>query len=180
MLVLLSGAAKIEASDATSSRTREIGKVEPGDVVGEVAFFTSARRTASVVATEDGEVLHIDAARMRRVAQRFPKIAAKVYANLAQLLGRQGRANDATDLRGRQLRGRGSGSDLADIGRVSPCCVSRLSSTFWFTLSSIVVHTLAVLRSSVSIRIPFARHISPPTLARSENVARLNSLSLLL
>jgi uncharacterized protein len=87
MLVLLSGAARIEASDAASSRTREIGKVEPGDVVGEVAFFTSARRTASVVATEDGEVLRIDAARMRRVAQRFPKIAAKVYANLAQLLG---------------------------------------------------------------------------------------------
>ncbi len=87
MLVLLSGAARIEASDAASSRTREIGKVEPGDVVGEVAFFTSARRTASVVATEDGEVLRIDAPRMRRVAQRFPKIAAKVYANLAQLLG---------------------------------------------------------------------------------------------
>ncbi len=69
------------------ARTREIGKVEPGDVVGEVAFFTSARRTASVVATEDGEYLRIDAPRMRRVAQRFPKIAAKVYANLAQLLG---------------------------------------------------------------------------------------------
>jgi predicted RND superfamily exporter protein len=87
MLVLLSGAAKIEASDATSTRTREIGKVEPGDVVGEVAFFTAARRTASVVSTEGGEVLRIDAARMRRVAQRFPKTAAKVYANLAQLLG---------------------------------------------------------------------------------------------
>ena len=87
MLVLLSGAARIEASDAASTRTREIGKVEPGDVIGEVAFFTAARRTASVVATEDGEALRIDAARMRRVATRFPKTASKVYANLAQLLG---------------------------------------------------------------------------------------------
>jgi CRP-like cAMP-binding protein len=56
-------------------------------VVGEVAFFTRAKRTASVVATADGEALRIDAARMRRVATRFPRIAAKVYANLAQLLG---------------------------------------------------------------------------------------------
>jgi hypothetical protein len=87
LLVLLSGAARIEASDALSGRTREIGMVEPGDVVGEVAFFTNARRTASVIATEDGEALHIDAPRMRRVAARFPKIAAKVYANLAQLMG---------------------------------------------------------------------------------------------
>ena len=87
MLVLLSGAARIEASDAASGRTREIGKVAPGDVVGEVAFFTKARRTASIIATEGGETLHIDAARMRRVAARYPKIAAKVYANLAELMG---------------------------------------------------------------------------------------------
>jgi CRP-like cAMP-binding protein len=87
MLVLLSGAARIEASDAASARTREIAKVEPGDVVGEVAFFTKARRTASVISTGDGEVLRIDAPQMRRVAARNPKIAAKVYANLAQLLG---------------------------------------------------------------------------------------------
>jgi predicted RND superfamily exporter protein len=87
LIVLLSGAARIEASDAASARTREIGQVRPGDVIGEVAFFTNARRTASIIATADGESLHIDAPRMRRVAARFPKIAAKVYANLAQLLG---------------------------------------------------------------------------------------------
>jgi hypothetical protein len=87
LLVLLSGAARIEASDAASGRTREIGLVGPGDVVGEVAFFTNARRTASIVATADSESLRIDAPRMRRVAERFPKIATKVYANLAQLMG---------------------------------------------------------------------------------------------
>ena len=87
LLVLLRGGALIEASDPATGRTREIGKVVPGDVVGEVAFFTKARRTASIIATEDGETLHIDAPRMRRVAARFPKIAAKVYENLAQLMG---------------------------------------------------------------------------------------------
>jgi predicted RND superfamily exporter protein len=87
LLVLLSGGARIEASDQATGRTREIGMVAPGDVVGEVAFFTKARRTASIIATEDGEILHIDAPRMRRVAARFPKIAAKVYENLAALMG---------------------------------------------------------------------------------------------
>jgi hypothetical protein len=87
MLVLLSGGARIEASDTATGRTREIGMVAPGDVVGEVAFFTKARRTASIIATADGETLHIDAARMRRVAARYPKIAAQVYANLAELMG---------------------------------------------------------------------------------------------
>jgi predicted RND superfamily exporter protein len=87
MLVLLSGGALIQAADAASGRTRDIANVEPGDVVGEVAFFTKTRRTASVISTQDGEVLRIDAPRMRRVAARFPKIAAKVYANLGQLLG---------------------------------------------------------------------------------------------
>ena len=87
IMVFLRGSGRVVAEDEASGKIREIRKIELGGVVGEVGFFTGGTRSASIIASEDVEVLQIDGPRLERVQQRFPKIASKLYYNLSRLLG---------------------------------------------------------------------------------------------
>lgn len=87
IMVFLRGSGRVVAQDKNESKIREIRKIRPGGVIGEVGFFGDGRRSASIIASEDVEVLQIDGPRLERVQRRFPKVASKLYYNLSQLLG---------------------------------------------------------------------------------------------
>ena len=87
VLVFLRGSGRVVVGTEAEGNLREIRKIRPGGVIGEVGFFTGERRSASVIASEEVEVLQIDGSRLERVQKRFPKVAAKLYYNLSQLLG---------------------------------------------------------------------------------------------
>lgn len=88
MFLLLKGRAEVVLKDGRSSQTRLV-HLQPGQVFGEMAFITGDQRSADVNALEDAEVLAIDHASMARVQNRFPRIAAKFYANVARVLSRR-------------------------------------------------------------------------------------------
>ena len=89
VLVFLRGSARMEVEDKTARKTLEIQTIGPGTVIGEIGFFTKEKRSASIIATEPVETLHIDGSRLERVQSRYPKVAAKLYYNLSQLLSRR-------------------------------------------------------------------------------------------
>jgi hypothetical protein len=86
LVVVLRGSARIEVHDEQGERTRQLNQIEAGDVVGEMAFFTKGKRSASVIACGDVESLQVDGRRLERIQSRFPRTAAKVYYNLSKLL----------------------------------------------------------------------------------------------
>jgi CRP/FNR family transcriptional regulator len=58
----------------------------PADVFGELAMFDDERRSATVQATDDLEVLGIPGAEMRRLLRRHPDIASKLVIALGRRL----------------------------------------------------------------------------------------------
>jgi predicted RND superfamily exporter protein/CRP-like cAMP-binding protein len=82
MYVLLRGSAEIRLRESDMV----LNVAYRGDVAGEMGFLTGARRSANVIAREDVEVLEIDAATLDRVRIRFPRVAAKVFFNISQVL----------------------------------------------------------------------------------------------
>ncbi|MGJ8638641.1 MAG: MMPL family transporter [Opitutaceae bacterium] len=84
LIVILDGELSLSRSQETSSV--DLGKIEAGGLIGEMAFFNKTERTANAVALTDVEVLVIDGKRLERVQKRNPDIAAKVYYNLSKIL----------------------------------------------------------------------------------------------
>ncbi|MBT3293776.1 MAG: MMPL family transporter [Verrucomicrobia bacterium] len=82
LIVVLAGAAEIRSGESE----QVLGAVQRGDVVGEMAFLSGHRRSASVVATAPVEYLEISAATLDKVRLRHPDVAAKVFYNMARLL----------------------------------------------------------------------------------------------
>jgi hypothetical protein len=67
--------------------TRRLRVIGPGDVIGEVAFFgTSGRRSASVVAASDGQVLVLRRHFLDELRRKEPEIAAELLFELARAL----------------------------------------------------------------------------------------------
>jgi CRP/FNR family transcriptional regulator, cyclic AMP receptor protein len=58
----------------------------PGDIFGELAMFDDERRSATVEATDDLEVLGILGGDMRRLLRRHPDIAVKLVISLGRRL----------------------------------------------------------------------------------------------
>jgi CRP-like cAMP-binding protein len=58
----------------------------PGDIFGELAMFDAERRSATVEATDDLQVLGILGADMRRLLRRHPDIAVKLVIALGRRL----------------------------------------------------------------------------------------------
>ena len=56
-------------------------------VIGEVAILGDGIRSAHVVAETDAEVLVLSDAALERIQRRFPRAAAKLYRNIAGVLG---------------------------------------------------------------------------------------------
>jgi hypothetical protein len=67
--------------------SRRLGVIGTGDVIGEVAFFgTSGRRSASVVAATDGQVLVLRRHFLDELRERDPACAAEILFELARVL----------------------------------------------------------------------------------------------
>jgi CRP-like cAMP-binding protein len=70
----------------TDGRTLTLATLGPGDIFGELAIFDEERRSATVEALDDIEVVAILAADMRSMLRRHPDIAVKLLAALSRRL----------------------------------------------------------------------------------------------
>ncbi len=70
----------------TGGRMLTLATLGPGDIFGELAIFDEERRSATVEALEDIEVVAILAADMRRLLREHPDIAVKLLAALSRRL----------------------------------------------------------------------------------------------
>ena len=73
----------------------ELGRFTPGHVFGEIGFAgDGVERTATVTATEPTTVVRLDAVSARKGLRFYPRIAARLYRNIGNILGeRLGDAN---------------------------------------------------------------------------------------
>lgn len=85
MMLLLKGKATISVA-GEDGKDKDIAKVLPGHIVGEMALLANVPRTASIRVEEDAEVLKIDSATLERVDSRYPKLAVKIHKNISQIL----------------------------------------------------------------------------------------------
>jgi CRP-like cAMP-binding protein len=70
----------------TDGRTLTLATLGPGEIFGELAIFDEERRSATVEALDDLEVVAILAADMRRMLRQHPDIAVKLLAALSRRL----------------------------------------------------------------------------------------------
>jgi len=75
-------------TDADQSR-RIVNRFLPGAIVGEIAFYTGAERTASISAETDATVLRIDAIDVATMERDDPATAMQFHRTLARLLARR-------------------------------------------------------------------------------------------
>ena len=96
MWVVIDG--ELRASLPTQSGDVEFGVCRRGDTVGEVALFYG-QRTAEVVATSDVRMLRFTHESLERILRRYPRIGARIFANLSRILAE--RVASTTDRVGR-------------------------------------------------------------------------------
>jgi CRP-like cAMP-binding protein len=80
--VLLNGRAEVHLREGEPT-IRAFGR---GDVVGEMGLVRQRPRSADVIAAEDVEYLVLDGRFLRRLRQRYPRIASTVFLNLTRIL----------------------------------------------------------------------------------------------
>ena len=108
VFVVRSGRAHAVVTSMDGSRTVEVARLRPGDVIGEVGVVTDLPRSASVMAHSEVTVMELAREDFIGLLARHPLL----QRNLAQLLGgRLARRN--ADLRGR----RGGGLTAVVVGR---------------------------------------------------------------
>lgn len=86
MFVILRGTAEVRASATPGGPKKAVRRLGRGDVFGEMGLVRRHPRSADVVALEDVEVLAVDESFLTRLQRRYPRIAAKVFLNLARIL----------------------------------------------------------------------------------------------
>src|SRR5205809_546535 len=84
MYVVIGG--KTEVFVGEGAGRQRINELERGDVFGEMGLVRHAERTADVVASGDVDVLALDEHFLRRIKNRYPRIASQVFLNLTRLL----------------------------------------------------------------------------------------------
>jgi CRP-like cAMP-binding protein len=94
LLVVLDGTARVSVRDADAPRDFEVARLGPGDVFGEMALVEPGPRTATVVAVEALRCLEIDWEGLERIRRFYPRIAGKLFLNLARVLGGRLKATD--------------------------------------------------------------------------------------
>ena len=84
MYVIIEGqmAASVAGDDGATVR---FGTLSRGDSVGEVGLFHGSR-TADVVAESDVRLLRFSRESLERIRRRYPRTAARLYANLSDIL----------------------------------------------------------------------------------------------
>jgi hypothetical protein len=90
MYLVITGRADVLGDDGQSV----IATLARGDVFGEMALLRSSPRVADVVAREPVEALVIDEAFLKRLRNRYPRVASRFFINIARILSdRLERAN---------------------------------------------------------------------------------------
>jgi CRP-like cAMP-binding protein len=84
MYVIIQGNTEVWAGDGGGRR--RIAEHRRGDVFGEMGLIRHDERSADVVARGDVEVLAVDQRFLQRIQSRYPRIASKVFLNLARIL----------------------------------------------------------------------------------------------
>src|SRR5881296_1269754 len=84
MYVIIAGRADVFVGEGAGRQ--RINELKRGDVFGEMGLVRHAERTADVVAAGDVDVLALDERFLRRIQNRYPRIASKVLLNLTRLL----------------------------------------------------------------------------------------------
>jgi CRP-like cAMP-binding protein/GNAT superfamily N-acetyltransferase len=87
----------IVVSGAMQARVgqKEVGRVGPGEMVGEMALLGDQPRSADVIALKDAEVVEILRTDLARLVERRPRLGAVVMRNLAADLAEKLRKVDA-------------------------------------------------------------------------------------
>jgi CRP/FNR family cyclic AMP-dependent transcriptional regulator len=83
--VVRSGLARA-VTEHSDGRSITLANFGPGDIFGELAMFDNERRSATVEALEDTEVIAILGGDMRRLLREHPDIAVKLVAALGRRL----------------------------------------------------------------------------------------------
>jgi hydrophobe/amphiphile efflux-3 (HAE3) family protein len=82
---------RVRVTDVQGGHEPVVAILGPGMIFGEVAAVSEGRRTATIVADEDTELLRLDWAVLDQIRRRFPFTAAKLFRNIARILaGRLG------------------------------------------------------------------------------------------
>src|SRR5438552_366107 len=84
MYVIIAGRADVFVGEGAGRQ--RINELKRGDVFGEMGLVRHAERTADVVAAGDVDVLALDEHFLRRIKNRYPRIASQVFLNLTRLL----------------------------------------------------------------------------------------------
>lgn len=93
LYVLISGAARVEASDA-DGRHRELARLEAGAMFGELALVVGHPRSADVIADENCAVLQLDADDFLSLRRSETLVAYKLEHNILEsLIDRQAELN---------------------------------------------------------------------------------------
>ncbi|MBM3650388.1 MAG: cyclic nucleotide-binding domain-containing protein [Alphaproteobacteria bacterium] len=85
LYVVLDG--QIDVIRVEGGQARNLARLGPGEVFGEVGFVKSTERTASIRAISDVELLALNAETTRRALRLHPFIAAKLNLNISRILG---------------------------------------------------------------------------------------------
>jgi CRP-like cAMP-binding protein len=93
LYIILRGAARIVLAN-NSEESMELIEVGDGEVLGEVSLLIDAPHAATVTALEPTEVIEIKRARLMKLTEEAPELAAQVWHQLAVSLGTRLRNTD--------------------------------------------------------------------------------------
>jgi CRP/FNR family transcriptional regulator, cyclic AMP receptor protein len=96
LYLVLDGTLEVLQTGGRLSRSRRIATVGSGSVIGEVAFFDGAARSAEVKAMTAGEVAELTPSDISALASRRPELACAVLLDLGRILAQRLRALQET------------------------------------------------------------------------------------
>jgi predicted RND superfamily exporter protein len=85
MLLLLKGELTILV-DNDQGVSKKVATVLPGEIIGEMSLLSNDKRSATVQAQDDTQLLKIDAHMLEKVDRSYPRLAIKIRKNIASIL----------------------------------------------------------------------------------------------
>jgi hypothetical protein len=85
MYIVIDG--ELEVSKVIQGTRRQLNPLKLGDAFGEIALIARVKRTADVIAQTDAKLLSIDWDSLEKLRRTSPRLAARVFLNLARILG---------------------------------------------------------------------------------------------
>lgn len=94
LFIILDGAIEIYLSEKYHGKDTSLAVLEKGKAFGEMGLFRRSKRAASARAATDTKLLVLNETVLFRLQKRYPKIATKLFLNLAAGLGESVRKSD--------------------------------------------------------------------------------------